>query len=77
MKSERIGIGGFRGSADPAFFAAVSLDPVLLGFEGGAATIFGAGGCGRSGVADPEPPSPGPNPERRRPGRRLREGRPA
>ena len=82
MKNERVGIAGFRSSADPAFFDAVSLDPVSLepvslGFEGGAASIDGAGGCGRSGVADPERPSPGPNPERRRLGRRLREGRPA
>lgn len=68
MKDERVGIAWFRGSAGPEFSDAVSLDPVLLGFEGG------AGGCGRSGVADPEPPSPGPNPERRCPGRRLREG---
>ena len=76
MKNERVGTAGFRSSADPAFFGAVSLDPVSLEsvslrFEGVATAIGGAGGCGRSGVADPEPPSPDPNPER--PGRRLRE----
>ena len=69
MKSERIGIAGFRGSADSMSFAPGSLE-----LEGGGAAIVGPNGCGRSGSADPEPPSPDPDPGRRPRGRGLREG---
>ena len=69
MKIERIEIAGFRGSADSMSFAPGSLE-----LEGGGAANVGPNGCGRSGSVAPEPPSPDPNPGRRRSGGRSPEG---
>ena len=69
MRIDRIGIAGFRGSADSMSFA-----PGALELGAGPAAIVGPNGCGRSGSADPEPPSPDPNPGRRRSGGRSPEG---
>ena len=69
MKIERIEIAGFRGSTDSASFA-----PGRFGLDGGAVASVGPNGCGRSGSADPEPPSPDRNPGCRRSGRRSPEG---